>query len=74
MNRMSGCRVIASQVLEKKYGIVLAEINEIYCALLRHDHVFRFLASSRHFPVTSSSLSRNFLVTFEGQLVKGLGF
>ncbi|CAG8713059.1 18476_t:CDS:1, partial [Acaulospora morrowiae] len=25
----------ASQSFEKKYGIVLAEINEIYCALLR---------------------------------------
>jgi len=60
MNRMPGCRVIASQSLGKKiWIIVLAEINEIYCALLRQSRV-RFLASSRHFPVTFPSLSSNF--------------
>jgi len=57
---MPGCRVIASQSLGKKiWIIVLAEINEIYCALLRQSRV-RFLASSRHFPVTFPSLSSNF--------------
>jgi hypothetical protein len=42
----------------KKYGIVLAEINEIYCAYCVN-HVIQFLASSRHFPVTFSQLSRD---------------
>ena len=56
MNRMPGCRVIASQSLGKKiWIIVLAEINEIYCALLRRSRVSvprQFQALSRHFQVT----------------------
>src|SRR5947207_12164203 len=59
MNRMSGCRVIASQSFGKKYGLMLAEINEIYCAYCVN-HVIQFLASSRHFPVTFSQPSCNF--------------
>ena len=38
-------------------GIVLADI---YCAY-RVNHVIQFLASSRHFPVTFSQLSRDWL-------------
>ena len=52
---MPGCRVIASQSFGKKYGLVLAEINEIYCALLRRLRVSvprQFQALSRHFQVT----------------------
>jgi len=48
------CRVIYVKRSGRNYGIVLAKINEIYCALLRHDHVF-----------SSSPLSRHFQVTFE---------
>ena len=48
-----------SKFRQKIWIIVLAEINEIYCALLRQSRV-RFLASSRHFPVTFPSLSSNF--------------
>ena len=59
MNRMSGWRVIAFQSFGKKYGLVLAEINEIYCAYCVN-HVIQFLASSRHFPVTFSQPSCNF--------------
>ena len=47
------------KVLEKKYEIVLAEINDIYCAYCVN-HVIQFLASSRHFPVTFSQSSCNF--------------
>ena len=49
---MSGCRVIASKSFGKKYGLVLAEINEIYCA----NHVF----GSSPVPGTFPSLSSNF--------------
>ena len=52
MERMPGCRVIASQSFGKKYGLVLAEINEIYCA----NHVF----GSSPVPGTFPSLSSNF--------------
>ena len=54
MERMPGCRVIASQSFGKKYGLVLAEINEIYCA----NHVF----GSSPVPGTFPSLFRHFQV------------
>ena len=46
-----------SKFWKKKYGIVLAEINEIYCA----NHMF----GSSPVPGTSPSLSRNLLATFK---------
>ena len=51
MNRMSGCRVIESQSFGKKYGLVLAEINEIYCA----NHVFGSSPVPGTFPLLSSN-------------------
>ena len=51
----------------RNYGIVSAVIIVNYCALLRHGHVFRFLASSGHFLATFSQLLRAW---FGGQLVR----
>ena len=61
MNRMPGCRVMASQSFGKKYGIVLAEINEI---LLRLTALITCFGSSP-VPGTFPSLSSNFQVTLE---------
>ncbi len=42
MNRMPGCRIIASQSFGKIYGIVLAEIKRIYTAPYCASHVILF--------------------------------
>ena len=54
---MLGERNLVHLKFSQNYGLVLVEIIIIYCAF-----------SSEHFPVTSSSLARNLLVTFEGYL------
>ena len=54
---MSGDRNLVHLKFSQNYELVLVEIIIIYCTF-----------SSEHFPVTSSSLARNLLVTFERYL------
>ena len=60
---MSGDRNLVHLKFSQNYKLVLVEIIIIYYAF-----------SSEHFPVTSSSLVRNLLVTFEGYLGLSLVF